>query len=80
MQEQPRQFRCRAAAANLLYVAYVGFRALRNAATGRAAGRWGAGYLITQFFLGLLDALGRSGVFALFAADYDRRRRAHTGS
>ncbi|MGX1615960.1 MFS transporter [Micromonospora chalcea] len=75
-----------------------------------SATHWGTEYLITQFFLSLLDALGRSGVFALFAglcvvgflfvrrflpetrgrtleqiqqmwvADYDRRRRARTGS
>ncbi|MEU8070063.1 sugar porter family MFS transporter [Micromonospora sp. NPDC049151] len=31
------------------------------------ATHWGTEYLITQFFLSLLDALGRSGVFALFA-------------
>ncbi|MEV4692667.1 MFS transporter [Micromonospora echinospora] len=75
-----------------------------------SATHWGTEYLITQFFLSLLDALGRSGVFALFAglcvvgflfvrrylpetrgrtpeqiqqmwvADYDRRKRTHTGS
>ncbi|MEU0961239.1 sugar porter family MFS transporter [Micromonospora aurantiaca] len=32
-----------------------------------SATHWGTEYLITQFFLSLLDALGRSGVFALFA-------------
>ena len=31
------------------------------------ATHWGTEYLITQFFLSLLDALGRSGVCALFA-------------
>ncbi|RUL91922.1 MULTISPECIES: sugar porter family MFS transporter [Micromonospora] len=32
-----------------------------------SATHWGAEYVITQFFLSLLDALGRAGVFALFA-------------
>ncbi|MCF0092124.1 sugar porter family MFS transporter [Micromonospora sp. MH99] len=32
-----------------------------------SATHWGTEYLITQFFLSMLDALGRSGVFALFA-------------
>lgn len=32
-----------------------------------SATHWGTEYLITQFFLTLLGALGRSGVFALFA-------------
>ncbi|WP_326564048.1 sugar porter family MFS transporter [Micromonospora peucetia] len=31
------------------------------------ATHWGTEYLVTQFFLSMLDALGRSGVFALFA-------------
>ncbi|MEU5962615.1 sugar porter family MFS transporter [Micromonospora parva] len=32
-----------------------------------SATHWGTEYLVTQFFLSMLDALGRSGVFALFA-------------
>lgn len=32
-----------------------------------SATHWGSEYLITQFFLTMLSALGRSGVFALFA-------------
>ncbi|WP_433393549.1 sugar porter family MFS transporter [Micromonospora sp. KLBMP9576] len=32
-----------------------------------SATHWGTEYLITQFFLSMLSALGRSGVFALFA-------------
>ncbi|MEV6519922.1 MFS transporter [Micromonospora chalcea] len=93
-----REFRCRAAAANLLYVAYRGFRPFRWAVAradarptrlprrtrsgvfGLFAGLCVVGFLFVRRYLPETRGRTLEQIQQMWVADYDRRKRAHTGS